>query len=202
MDALETLMRPAVAVLNRNIPEITRARELCAELAGKTIAIRVRKSGLNAFFSFDEQSISLSSQSDIDPDVVISGSLLALGGLAATGNADAIRGGDVDLSGDAATAQAFQELMAAARPDLEEGVSSLVGDAAAHSLGTLARNTQRWAEDARSTMGANIREYVQEESQDAPSRYEVERFAGQVATLRDDVDRLAARIDRLQQGKR
>lgn len=201
MDALETLLRPAVAVLNRNIPEVTRARELCAELAGKTIAVRVRKSALNAFFTIHDESILLRGASDVEPDVVISGSLVALGGLAATGNSGAIRDGDVDLTGDAATAQAFQELMAVARPDLEEGVSSLVGDAAAHSLGTLARNTQRWAEDARATMGANIREYVQEESQDAPSRYEVERFSQDVATLRDDVDRLAARIDRLQRGR-
>jgi ubiquinone biosynthesis protein UbiJ len=47
-------------------------------------------------------------------------------------------------------------------------------------------------------MGANIREYLQEESRDAPSRYEVERFASRVDTLRDDVDRLAARVARLQ----
>jgi len=126
--------------------------------------------------------------------------LLTLGIMAATGSGDAIRDGSVDLTGDAETAQAFQDLLAAARPDIEEGVSSLVGDAAAHSLGELARNTRQWAENARSTMGDNIREYVQEESQDAPSRYEVERFSGNVATLRDDVERLAARIDQLQQG--
>jgi ubiquinone biosynthesis protein UbiJ len=47
-------------------------------------------------------------------------------------------------------------------------------------------------------MGANIREYLQEESRDAPSRYEVDRFADEVSTLRDDVDRLEARINHLQ----
>ena len=47
-------------------------------------------------------------------------------------------------------------------------------------------------------MGANIREYLQEESRDAPSRYEVDRFTANVNALRDDVDRLEARIDRLQ----
>ena len=47
-------------------------------------------------------------------------------------------------------------------------------------------------------MGANIREYLQEESRDATSRYEVDRFATNVNTLRDDVDRLEARINRLQ----
>jgi ubiquinone biosynthesis protein UbiJ len=46
-------------------------------------------------------------------------------------------------------------------------------------------------------MGDNIREYLQEESRDVPSRYEVERFAKRVNELRDDVDRLAARISRL-----
>ena len=48
MDALETLMRPAVDILNRNIPEVTRARELCAGLAGKTVAVRVRNTALSA----------------------------------------------------------------------------------------------------------------------------------------------------------
>jgi ubiquinone biosynthesis protein UbiJ len=48
-------------------------------------------------------------------------------------------------------------------------------------------------------MGANIREYLQEESRDVPSRYEVDRFVSDVNALRDDVDRLEARINRLQE---
>jgi ubiquinone biosynthesis protein UbiJ len=48
-------------------------------------------------------------------------------------------------------------------------------------------------------MGANIREYLQEESRDVPSRYEVERFSSDVGELRDDVERLAARVRRLQE---
>ena len=67
-------------------------------------------------------------------------------------------------------------------------------------MGEVARGLGKWASDARATMGANVREYLQEESRDVPSRYEAERFASDVATLRDDVDRLEARIDRLQDG--
>jgi ubiquinone biosynthesis protein UbiJ len=47
-------------------------------------------------------------------------------------------------------------------------------------------------------MGSNVREYLQEESRDVPTRYEVERFTQRVGTLRDDVERIAARINRLQ----
>ena len=46
-------------------------------------------------------------------------------------------------------------------------------------------------------MASNIREYVQEESRDVPSRYETERFSSRVDSLRDDVDRLEARLNRL-----
>jgi len=73
-----------------------------------------------------------------------------------------------------------------------------VGDAAAHRLGEIARGVSNWTRNASSTMGSNIREYLQEEGRDVPSRYEVDRFAGNVNTLRDDVDRLEARINRLQ----
>jgi ubiquinone biosynthesis protein UbiJ len=43
---------------------------------------------------------------------------------------------------------------------------------------------------------------LQEESGDVPSRYETERFAENVNTLRDDVARLEARLNRLLGGNR
>ena len=109
-----------------------------------------------------------------------------------------MRKGELEITGDAHTGERFQRLLALARPDIEEELSHIVGDAAAHSIGQLARGLGEWARDARATMGTNIREYLQEESRDVPSRYETERFARDVGTLRDDVDRLEARIARLQ----
>ena len=199
MDALETLLRPAVQVLNKNIPEVTRAQELCARLSGTTIAVRVTNTALAAYFRIGEDSIALTSASEQAPDVCIEGSLLTLARLAGSGDANAVRDGSLALTGDAETAQAFSELLAAAKPDLEESLSTIVGDVAAHGLGDVGRGMRRWARDARTTMGANIREYLQEESRDLPSRYEVERFAARLGTLRDDVDRLAARISRLRE---
>jgi ubiquinone biosynthesis protein UbiJ len=194
MNPLESLLQPIARVLNRNIRESTRASELCERLDGKLIAIRVRDTALSAYFEMGRDALYLTMNHEGEPDVVITGSLV---GLALMAGEDAIRDGSLDLTGDAATAQAFQQLLVHARPDIEEELSAVIGDSAAHGLGEAARAVGRWARETRTIMGDNIREYLQEESRDVPSRYEVEQFSRRVNQLRDDVDRLAARIGRL-----
>jgi len=197
-DPLEALLRPIAEVLNRNIAETTPARELATQLDGKTVAIRVRDTALAMYFVFDQDTITLATEFDADPDVVITGSLVTLARMAGGAGAQAIRDGDIDLTGDAATAQRFQTLLDYAKPDVEEELSRVIGDVAAHQLAEFARGVGNWVRDARSTMGDNIREYLQEESRDLPSRYEVEIFGQQVGELRDDVERIAARLKRLE----
>lgn len=197
MDPLETLLRPATRILNRNIREMTPARELCAELAGTVAAIRVKNSALAMYFTFGDEGVELSTRSDADPDLAITGSIITLARVAGGGDEQAIRDGTLELVGDAHKAQAFQRLLGYAKPDFEEELAGVIGDSAAHGLSSFVRGVGDWAKQARSTMSDNIREYLQEESRDVPSRYEVDRFALEVGKLRDDVDRVAARIDRL-----
>jgi ubiquinone biosynthesis protein UbiJ len=195
---LEALLRPVADILNRNISEITPARELASELNGSTVAIRVRDTALGMYFGFADNVVALSTEYVDDPDVVITGSLITLASMMKGSSEAAIRNGDVDLTGDAATAQRFQKLLEFAQPDMEEELSRVIGDVAAHRIAEIARGVGNWARDARSTMGGNIREYLQEESRDVPTRYEVDRFTQQVGTLRDDVERIAARLNRLE----
>ncbi len=200
MNPLEALLRPLARALNRNIGESTPARELCQELDGRVIAIRVRDTGLAMYFVINNEVLDLTTETEAEPDVVLTGSLVTLARMAGPDGHDhspaALRGG-LDITGDAFTAQAFQKLLKHARPDPEEELSRFVGDAAAHQAGKIARGVRDWAFEARATMGANVREYLQEESREVPSRYEFERFGSNIDALRDDVARLEARINRL-----
>ena len=200
MNPLEGVLRPITNILNRNIRETTPARELCEHLDGTTVAVRVRDTALAMFFHISGDTIVLAADSGSDPDVLISGSLLTLARMAGSSGEDALRDGSLELTGNIETAKAFQELLNYAKPDIEEELSSLIGDTTAHRLGKIAKDVGRWTRDARSTMGSNVREYLQEESRDLPSRYEVERFTVQLESLRDDVARLEARFDRLGNG--
>ena len=198
MNPLEAALRPVASVLNRNIRATTPARELCKKLAGTIVAVRVRNTALTAWFVVNEDNLEVTTDCDAEPDVLISGSLLTLASMAGASGTSALRDGSLELTGDPHVAGEFQKLLAFARPDIEEELSGVVGDVVAHRLGEFARGVGNWGRDARSTMGANIREYLQEESRDLPSRYEVDRFSDNVGTLRDDVDRLEARMKHLQ----
>ena len=200
MDPLEALLRPVAKYLNRTISEVTPARELCARLDGKVVAIRVRDTALAMYFVFDAETIELAVDSEREPDVAITASIVTLASMIGSDGAQAIRDGKVDLTGNAGAAEAFRDLLAYTKPDIEEELSKFVGDAAAHRLGQLAAGLRNWALEARDTMGGNIREYLQEESRDVPSRYEVDEFARKVDALRDDVERLASRLSRLERG--
>lgn len=197
MEGIEPLLRPLVRLVNEGIRETTPARELCDELDGTRAAVRVRDTGLAMYLEVADGCVRLRDDSDHEPDILITGSLPALARLAASGSEDAIRDGSVDLIGDAGKAARLQRLLGYAKPDPEEQLSRVVGDAAAHQIGQAARGFLSWAREAHATLRSNVGEYLKEESRDLPSRYEVERFTRDVGKLRDDVDRLEARLARL-----
>ena len=95
MNTLETLFRPLTALVNRQIKATTPARELCAELDGKVMAVRVKDTGLAMYICICANEIELLGDIDGDPDIAITGSLLSLARLATSSGEDAIRDGSL-----------------------------------------------------------------------------------------------------------
>jgi ubiquinone biosynthesis protein UbiJ len=184
-------------VLNRGLPRSPRAQQLCAELAGRRIAIAAPAMA-RLLVESTGNSLRLSRGSLPADAEVIGGplSLLALGGSAADAP---LAGGEVEVRGDAELAQKFHELARLLAPDLEEELSLLIGDAAAHRIGRLARGALGWTRDAAATLLQDVGEYFSHERQDLVSRDEGEQFLRGVDALREDVDRIDARLALLQQ---
>ncbi len=102
----------------------------------------------------------------------------------------------MQINGDAETAQIFSRLLKQADLDWEELLSRYTGDAAARQLGNLARGLRAWGRDAAGRLGRDLAEYLQYESRDLPPRREMESFLTGVDRLRDDAERLEARLKR------
>jgi ubiquinone biosynthesis protein UbiJ len=201
-------------VLNRGLPRSPRAQQLCAELAGRSVAVAITGSSRRILVESTGLSLKLRAVSagplaspgdattsgesrESACDATISGgpfSLLALSGPAPEA---VLQRGDVRIDGDAELAQKFRELALLLRPDLEEELSLVVGDVPAHQLGRFARAAFGWTRKAASTTVRNAAEYLGHERRDLVPRSEADQFLRGVDTLREDVDRLAARIDLL-----
>ena len=81
--------------------------------------------------------------------------------------------------------------------DVEEDLSKIVGDVAAHRAVSAARSAHRWGRDAALRLAQGAAEYWTEESPLIASRVKVASFADEVARLNDDLESVAARIERL-----
>jgi len=188
-------LTPLESVLNRNIAASSAARGLCRRLEGKALALRFVGVPLHLTFTCDGERMAL----DTTPPptgvaATLSGTPISFLRLAGAAPEAALRNGSVHIEGDAEVAQTFSELLQQSRPDLEEELSRLVGDVAAHQIGNVARSVLSFGRRATDTFAQNVAEYLQEEGRDLPTRVETDEFIAGVDKVRDDTERLAARL--------
>jgi ubiquinone biosynthesis protein UbiJ len=182
-------------VLNRGLPRSPRARQLCAELAGRKVAIEVP--GVVRVLVESTGSALSVTRSDAAADAEISGGVLGLLTLAGDSPDAVLQRRGVDMRGDTEVAGRFREIARLLQPDLEEELSLVVGDVPGHQLGNMARAASTWGRHAIGTTVRNVFEYLAHESGDLVSRNEGEQFLRGVDALREDVDRLEARLNLL-----
>lgn len=191
-------LSPLESLLNRNIAASSTARALCRRLESKVLALHVEGTPFSIYFRSHGEQMSLDTKYDGTPNATLSGTPLSLLRMAGPAPEAALRAGSVHIHGDAEVAQTFSELLEQARPDLEEELSRVIGDVAAHQVGNIARSALGFAQKAANTFAQNVSEYLQEEGRDAPSRTEADEFISGVDELRDDVDRFEARLGLLE----
>jgi ubiquinone biosynthesis protein UbiJ len=183
---LEALLGP----LLRLDPEIP---PRMAALDGAVIAIEVEGLGLRVYLLPGANGIRVMDRYEGKPTVRIRGAPLALARQVFGQRAS----GEIEVEGDVAVGREFQTILARLDIDWEELGSGIVGDAAAHQLGRFWRGLRDWRQRTGDTLRRDGIEYLQQELRALPPRTAVEQFLGAVDTLREDADRLNARLERL-----
>jgi ubiquinone biosynthesis protein UbiJ len=103
----------------------------------------------------------------------------------------------VAVEGNAKLAAEVLVLVRHLRWDLEEDLSRLVGDVAAHRLADAARAFAAWHLDAAQRLASTVADYVTDERQILARRAELDALGESVARLRDGIARLDKRLERL-----
>jgi ubiquinone biosynthesis protein UbiJ len=182
-------------LLNRGLPRSPRARQLVAELEGRTLEVEVSDL-LKLRVSSNGQTLELGmARGEAPASATVAGGPLSLLALSGASGEAVIRRGDVTITGDTDVAQAYRELGQLLRPDLEEELSIIIGDVPAHQLARLARLGSRFGQRAADTTLQNLADYLGHERGDLVSRNEGEEFLRGVDAVRESADRLEARLD-------
>jgi ubiquinone biosynthesis accessory factor UbiJ len=187
---MATLESPLVLALNRLLAAEGWARERLAPFAGETVELRAPP--------FPALRLAIAEGGTLAPGgeptlriALRPGSLAAL----LKGEEHFMR--SVEIEGNAQLAQEVLHLARHLRWDFEEDLSTLIGDAAAHRLAGLARDFGAWQIDAARRLAQAVMEYAQEEGRLLAPREGYAELTTQVARLRDALERLEKRIERL-----
>ncbi len=176
------------------------ARKRLARHHGKVIGIHLRGPEITLYFIPDEKGgLQLQGSIEGEPDALLSGSPLDLirSGDKESGSGQ-LFSGRVTITGDTALAHDFGATLAGLEIDWEEQLSKFTGDLIAHEAGNLARQALAYAEQTGERLALDLGEYLTEEARLLPHPNEVEEFVAEVDRLRDDTERLEARINRLE----
>lgn len=182
------------AVVNRYLRHDPDILPRLAALDGAVIAIEPDGVGPNLYLLLGVAGVRVVDRWQGEPTVRIRGTLMAL---ARQWRGQRVSGSEIAVEGDTAVGREFQAILAHAEIDWEEQLSKAVGDAAAHQLANLWRDLRGWGRRTSDILSRDGVEYLQQELRALPPRHAVERFLGAVDTLREDTDRLAARVKRL-----
>lgn len=184
-------------LLERGVRESATAVKLAAELDGASLRIVVEGLGLDVVLRVDGGRIRIVRDGELEADATVRGTPLDLLRVFKSASASRLPGSGVTLTGRAHVAERFSELLRVAVPEPEEELSRWVGDILAYRAGSAARAAGAWAAKAFDALRADTAEYLTEEGRLLPTRYEADAFYDGVERLRDDVERLEARLELL-----
>jgi ubiquinone biosynthesis protein UbiJ len=180
----------ALQGLNHLLRQEQQARESLRPLAGRTARIQAGTFALQ--FEVAPDGSVQASDATADVTIDIDARALAAG---LSDPAGIVR--DAHIFGDAGFAQVLSRVAGQLRPDPEEDLSRLVGDALAVRIVAALRTVRREVADTGVRAARQVADYLAGERAILASRGPFERFAAEVNELAQAAERLVERANRL-----
>lgn len=206
LDALKPLAGRALeAALNRALALDPDTREALRGLDGQRVALTLEAPALALQIRVDGTRLQVGPVDTApEPDLAVRstlGGLFAQLPFLAQARRGASPGGRVRVSGDAELARRLQQLAGRFDPDWQRPFTQVFGDVLGVQFANAARAALQQAQRSAQDLAQSAAEFVTEESRDVVPRAELDAFYDDVDAVRDDVERMAARIARLQPGR-
>ena len=192
---LESLHFPAIKFFNRVLSDYPAARVRLQVHQGKVIAVQVGPVASRMRITRDGEmelvGATGNGATSLAPDVSL---VIPLALLPRLATKDPAAISQIVFTGDSELAATMSDIARNIEWDIEEDLSRIVGDIAAHRIVESAHRAGAWRADAGQRLTANVAEYLTEEWCAFITSRELEELARQNESLRDDIARLDARL--------
>lgn len=188
--ALESLIRRTLAL-------DPATRERFAAYAGKRIFVETRSPALTILVSLESDGIHLETEAGKHPHATIEAPSFELLKMTLSGAAHFI-GGPVKVGGDVMLVQELHSIARDMDIDWESGLSRIFGDTVSYPVSRGLKHLFGFANRVANTFLQNTGEYIREEKELVPVRWEVDEFITDNRDSRADLDRVESRLARLQ----
>lgn len=186
--------------LSRLLTRTNAGREFLGATEGKVIALSAPPLIDVLYLLPTPGGLQLQTEFRDTPDLTLSGTPLAFAKLGARGiRRRDLFSGEIRLDGDLRIAESLQRLLQDGDRQWLEVIGNLTSPFIAGRLSDFAQAVRDWGSSAGLSLQQDLGEFLREEARETPSTSEAEAFLAAVDRLRDDCERLEARIARLQQ---
>ena len=193
-----TALMGVESLINKALTFDPAALEAISRLQDKVLKIECSVPPLEFYVLHSDSGLHLASYFEGDVDVTLTGTAVALAGLAInSGQLSNLADTGVRLTGDQSVLVEIQAIMKNLDVDWETALAQLIGDVPAYIIGNSIRSAGEWGKSARHRAPDVASGFAREEARITPSRTELSGFTEQVQKLRSDTDRLSARVQQL-----
>jgi len=172
--------------------------ERLGKLDGKVIALDFESTDVTLYMFPSEAGIRLRNEWDGEIDVHMKGTPSEMLKMGMANKAPVTPGKiNIKLEGDLHVGQQFKKILDDMQIDWEELLSQHVGDIAAYHASRFLRGAHKRMREVVKTTAMDSSEYLRFEAEILPVDWRVNEFIDDVDLIREDVDRMAMRVDRL-----
>ena len=195
-------MQPLQHFINQLLSQDPETLDELAGLSGKIIQVELLNTAQPATSLFiQDYGVRIETDHAGEADVLIRGTPLnLLAYLRSSGESPPAVAGNLEIRGDLGLAQDFQRLMRKFEIDPEEQAARVLGDTLARKATNLARMGADFLRQLKDKIELDLSEYALYEKEILPDRDEIEHFNHSVDELRDDLERLKQRVNKLSAG--
>jgi ubiquinone biosynthesis protein UbiJ len=186
------------SVINRYLALDPEMLDKLAAFSGKVIKLEILGINKVLYMFPGDKGIQVRTEHDGPVDTVLRGTPISLFKMGLVSNAaNLLLKGEVEITGDTRLGHRFKNVFSQMDIDWSEPLANLVGDTLAYQIHQSGKKFGQWGKDTAKSVATSFSEYLQEESRDVVTETELKIFNDAVDKLRDDVDRLQAKIKSL-----